>query len=84
MITFRTSTEVSSDRRVVLTLPPETPVGRMELVVMVTSQQGDVSQRGSLRRHFGVIHGCDPQSADNDGIDADLAREYMDSHDEKA
>jgi len=49
MITFRTSAEVSADRRVVLTLPPETPIGKMELVVMVSPQQispqlGDDSQ----------------------------------------
>ena len=68
----------------VLTLPPETPIGKTELVVMVTTQQHDLSQRGSLKCHFGTIGGSDPQAADNDRIDADLSREYGNAHDEKA
>jgi hypothetical protein len=35
MITFRISTEVPNDRRVVLTLPPEVPIGLAQLVVTV-------------------------------------------------
>ena len=35
MITFRISTEVSDDRRVVLTLPSEVPTGQADLVVTV-------------------------------------------------
>jgi hypothetical protein len=35
MITVRMSAEVKDDRRVVLTLPPEVPTGRAELVVTV-------------------------------------------------
>ena len=31
MITIRVSADVGSDRQVVLTLPPEVPVGRSEL-----------------------------------------------------
>ena len=38
MITFRISTDVKDDRRVVLTLPPEVPTGQAELVVRVDSQ----------------------------------------------
>jgi hypothetical protein len=38
MITFRISTDVKDDRRVVLTLPPEVPTGKAELVVTVDSQ----------------------------------------------
>jgi hypothetical protein len=37
MITLRISTEVKADRQVVLTLPPEVPVGQAELVVTVSS-----------------------------------------------
>ena len=80
MITFRTSTEITADRRVVLTLPPETPEGKAELVVTVAPQGNSVSPRGSLRRRFGTVHGGDPRSADNDRIDADLSRAYGDSH----
>ena len=32
---------------------------------------------------FGVWDSCDPQSADNDSIDRDLAREYAKPHDSK-
>jgi hypothetical protein len=35
MITFHITTDVKDDRRVVLTLPPEVPTGRTELVVSV-------------------------------------------------
>jgi len=35
MITFRVTTDVKDDRRVVLTLPAEVPTGQTELVVIV-------------------------------------------------
>jgi hypothetical protein len=38
MITFRISTDVHDDHRIVLALPPEVPTGQTELVVSVTSQ----------------------------------------------
>ncbi len=72
MITFSTSTEVSADRRVVLTLPPETPLGKAELVVSVAPQGENESHRGNLRRYFGSVHSGDLRSADNERIDADL------------
>jgi len=81
MITFRTSTEITADRRIVLALPPETPVGKAELVVTVSPQDTSASPRGDLKRHFGAIHGGDARAADNQRIDADLARAYQDSHD---
>jgi uncharacterized protein DUF2281 len=34
----------------------------------------------SVRSFFGIWDSGDPRSADNDRIDADLAREYADSH----
>jgi hypothetical protein len=37
MITLRITTDVQNDRRVVLTLPPEVPTGRTELVVTIAS-----------------------------------------------
>lgn len=36
----------------------------------------DASKRGSLRKLFGMFDSGDPKSADNERIDADLAREY--------
>ena len=44
MITLRMTTDVPDDRRVVLTLPPEVPTGRAELVVTVESPNGTGSQ----------------------------------------
>lgn len=35
MITLRISTDVKDDRTVTLTLPPEAPTGRVELVITV-------------------------------------------------
>ena len=38
--------------------------------------------RQRLLRHAGCVNSGDPRSADNDRIDADLAREYGRTHDE--
>jgi hypothetical protein len=38
MITVRISADIKEDRQVVLTLPPEVPLGRSELVVSVDSE----------------------------------------------
>ena len=42
----------------------------------------DQKQAASLRfrRHFGEVHLSNPNGSDNDSIDADLAREYGDTH----
>ncbi len=37
MITFRVSADIKADRQIVLTLPPEVPTGKAELVVTVAS-----------------------------------------------
>ena len=37
MISFRITTDLKDDRRVVLTLPPEVPIGRTELVVTINA-----------------------------------------------
>jgi hypothetical protein len=41
MISFRITTDVQSDRRVLLTLPPEVPIGPAELVVIVEQAPAD-------------------------------------------
>jgi hypothetical protein len=38
MITVRVSADIHEDRRVVLTLPPEVPLGRSELIVSVAAE----------------------------------------------
>lgn len=80
MISIRTIADITPDRQVVLTLPPETPLGKAELMVTISPQIDNSSSGGNLRRWFGVVHSGDQQSADNPRIDADLARTYSDSH----
>jgi hypothetical protein len=41
MITLRVTTDVKADRRVVLILPPEVPLGTTQLVVTVESRQAN-------------------------------------------
>jgi hypothetical protein len=49
MITVRVSADIHEDRRVVLTLPPEVPVGRSELSVSVAESEPEASRpRSSL------------------------------------
>ena len=80
MIVFRTSARINEDRRVVLELPPQTPVGEAELVVTLEPRRPAGTSSGGLRRHFGVVRSGDTRSADNQRIDDDLARTYADSH----
>jgi len=82
MITFHLSADVKEDRRVVLTLPPETPLGDAELVVTVTSRPAVLKHAGKVRRHFGAVNSGDSRSGDNERIDADLARVYENAPDE--
>lgn len=80
MISIRTIADITADRQVILTLPPETPLGKVELTVTISPQPGKSSNGGNLRRWFGVVHSGDRQSADNRQIDADLAHTYGDTH----
>lgn len=49
MITVRVSADIHEDRRVVLTLPLEVPVGRSELIVSVAESPSEASRpRSSL------------------------------------
>jgi hypothetical protein len=81
MITFHTSTEIPSDRRVVLNLPPDTPTGKADLVVTIAPHAAPTLSRGKLRSRFGTVNSGDSRSADNERIDSDLARAYQASHD---
>jgi hypothetical protein len=70
MITIRTTTDVTTDRQIVVTLPPETPIGKAEIVVTVAPQGGEPVKNGDLRRRFGTVHSGDANGADNERIDA--------------
>jgi len=39
--------------------------------------------RARFERHFGAVNLGHPTGVDNEAIDADLAREYADTHEEK-
>jgi hypothetical protein len=45
MITFRFSTDVKADRQIVLTLPPEVPTGKVELLVTVASPTTEAAKQ---------------------------------------
>lgn len=79
VITFSTEADIGVDRQVLVTLPPETPIGKADLVVMVNPQGSEPASSGRLRSRFGTVHSGDPRSADNERIDAELARIYGNS-----
>jgi hypothetical protein len=58
-------------------LPPEQ---QRELIVKLSDVNSRQKKPGVLRKYFGMINSGDPHSADNDKIDADLARAYIDDH----
>lgn len=41
-------------------------------------------RKGDIRKFFGIFDSGDPNSADNERIDADLAREYGSSHEDES
>ena len=48
MITIRVSTDVKDDRRVVLTLPPEVPLGKTELIISITPDEPQGPQNAAI------------------------------------
>jgi hypothetical protein len=50
MITLQVTVDVKDDRRVVLTLPPEVPVGPAEMVVTISQEAGRKSYRVPVSR----------------------------------
>jgi hypothetical protein len=44
MVTFQIRAEIRDDRRVILTLPPEVPIGQANLVVTVEAPAADQTQ----------------------------------------
>lgn len=78
MISIRTIADITPDRQVVVTLPPETPLEKAEVVVTISPQPTDTARKGSLRRWFGAVRSGDSRSADNERIDTDLSRAYGD------
>jgi len=55
--------------------------------VRLKSEMTDAEKQAAherFRRHAGIFDSGDPHFADNDRIDADLAREYADNHEPAA
>jgi len=61
-----------------LKLPPEQ---KRELITRLSMSSLPKKRPGALRKYFGMIDSGDPNSADNEKIDAELAAAYYDNHD---
>jgi hypothetical protein len=46
----------------------------------ITSEGGPSKRKGGIREMFGTWSSGNPKSADNEQIDADLAKAYADNH----
>jgi hypothetical protein len=59
MVTFQIVIDVKDDRRVVLTLPSDVPIGPAELVVTVDSHNGDreAARAATLDRFLALAQG---------------------------
>ena len=57
------------------------PEQRAELLRRLSLSLVGEKSPGLVERHFGSIDSGDPNSCDNEKIDADLAAEYADTHD---
>ena len=51
-----------------------------ELIQKIMFSRPPRAKTGDVSKYFGTFDSGDPRSADNDKIDADLARAYSDNH----
>lgn len=56
------------------------PAERQKLVSRLSIVMSRGKTAGAVEKYFGMFHSDDPNSADNDKIDADLAEEYLAAH----
>lgn len=58
------------------------PSERRRLITKLSISDSSFRPRvaGAVEKHFGTFSSGDPNSCDNEKIDADLAREYLDPH----
>lgn len=61
-------------------LPSEQRAELMRSLSIVESEKNR-GRGGDVTKYFGIFDSGDPDSANNEKIDADLAREYADTHD---
>lgn len=55
----------------------------LEKVTKKDNNGGKTRTKGSIRELFGKGHSGDPNGADNEKIDADLAAAYLDTHEDE-
>jgi hypothetical protein len=63
--------------------PEEVAVEQLSHAMPKPRQPPNGEKGGSIREFFGIWDSGDPNFADNERIDADLAREYGSTHDEE-
>lgn len=63
--------------RAIVTIIDTDPIEQKQI-----SEEDARSAEDRFERHFGAVESGDPNSADNEKIDADLAMAYSDAHDE--
>ncbi|HQU92528.1 MAG TPA: hypothetical protein PLK77_09540 [Pyrinomonadaceae bacterium] len=72
---------MNSDLNTVLDAARKLPVRQQrELISQLQMRPERKKIPGLVERHFGTIDSGDPDSGNNEKIDADLAREYADTH----
>jgi hypothetical protein len=67
---------------------PMTEEERKQLAVLILNElSGEThdkpKRQGDITKFFGMFDSGDPNSADNERIDADLARAYADNHEDQ-
>jgi hypothetical protein len=95
---FKQTVTVKPGGRIEFSSPELRAGTKAEVIVLLgrQKQQGRIAQsrpaltvverrkaRRRLERFAGAVNSGDPQSSDNDKIDADLAREYENTHEEE-
>ena len=72
---------MTPDLNSVLNAARKLPVSQQrELINQLQTGPAKKKIPGLVERHFGSIDSGDPDSGNNEKIDADLAREYADTH----
>jgi hypothetical protein len=56
------------------------PTERQKLVSRLSIVTSRGKTAGAVEKCFGMFHGGDPNSADNEKIESDLAEEYLATH----
>ncbi len=67
-------------------LPDKEKLQLATLILEEVTKRGEdekPQRKGDITRFFGMFNSGDPDSADNERIDADLARAYADNHEEE-